>query len=45
MWRLGGGQSSYLKNLGVWLKMRAILEKWEVALAVVDPALAHKELL
>jgi hypothetical protein len=42
-----------LKNLGVcilmskkkWLKMRAILEKWEAALAVGDPELAHKELL
>lgn len=42
-----------LKNLGVcvltskekWLKMRAILEKWEAALAVVDSELVHKELL
>ncbi len=25
--------------------MRAILEKWEAALAVIDPELAHKELL
>ncbi len=25
--------------------MRAILEKWEAALAVDDPELAHKELL
>ena len=28
-----------------WLKMRAILEKWEVALTVGDPELVHKELL
>jgi len=28
-----------------WLKMRAILEKWEAALAVGDPKLVHKELL
>ena len=40
-----GAKVHILKNLGVWLKMRAILEKWEVALAVVDPTLAHKELL
>ncbi len=25
--------------------MRAILEKWEAALVVIDPELAHKELL
>jgi hypothetical protein len=48
-----GAKVHILKNLGVcvltskekWLKMRAILEKWEAVLAVVDPELAHKELL
>jgi hypothetical protein len=42
-----------LKSLGIcvhtskekWLKMRAILEKWEAALAVGNPELVHKELL
>ena len=42
-----------LKCLGVcvltskekWLKMRAILEKWEAALAAGNPELLHKELL
>jgi hypothetical protein len=42
-----------LKSLGVcvltlkekWLKMRAILEKWEAALAVSNLELVHKELL
>jgi len=48
-----GGIVHILKNLCIcvltskekWLKMRAILEKWEAALAVVDPELVHKELL
>ena len=52
MWHLGRGHIIHiLKSLGVcvltakekWLKMRAILEKWEAALAVGDPKLVHKK--
>jgi hypothetical protein len=48
-----GAIAHTMKSLGIcvlapkekWLKMRAILEKWEAALAVGNPELVHKELL